>query len=195
MTVISNREKILAAGLKVVLERGFGGAGIREIVQAAGVSQGSFTNNFVSKEAFGLEILNLYHGHSCATINETLLNDTIPALAGLSDYIDANRSELRGGQMRTGCLLGNYSAEVVDSSETIRLRLVEIFSEVQEAISSCLERAAANGEIPPFPDFNVVAEFVFSSLQGAILVSKAERSLTPIDRFTDVLFKSVLAGR
>jgi len=39
----ANREKILTAGLRVVHERGFGGASVRDIVQAAGVPQGSFT--------------------------------------------------------------------------------------------------------------------------------------------------------
>ena len=53
----SHREKILTEGLRVVHERGFAGASVRDIVQAAGVPQGSFTNHFASKEAFGLEVL------------------------------------------------------------------------------------------------------------------------------------------
>ena len=53
----SHRQTILTEGLRVVLERGFCGASVRDVVQAAGVPHGSFTNHFVSKEAFGLEIL------------------------------------------------------------------------------------------------------------------------------------------
>src|SRR2546422_2113306 len=53
----SHRETILTEGLLVVLERGFCGANVRDVVQAAGVPQGSFTNHFPSKEVFGLEIL------------------------------------------------------------------------------------------------------------------------------------------
>jgi TetR/AcrR family transcriptional repressor of nem operon len=48
----SNREKILTEGLRVVHERGFAGASVRDIVEAAKVPQGSFTNQkkpFVSK--------------------------------------------------------------------------------------------------------------------------------------------------
>src|SRR5450631_533208 len=47
----SNREKILTEGLRVVHARGFGGASVRDIVEAAGVPQGSFSNHFASKEA------------------------------------------------------------------------------------------------------------------------------------------------
>ena len=60
MNRISNRDKLLESGRKVVLERGYVGASVRDIVQAAGVPQGSFTNHFASKEAFGLQIIDLY---------------------------------------------------------------------------------------------------------------------------------------
>src|SRR6267378_8526978 len=60
MSKPSNRDKILTEGLRVVHERGFAGASVRDIVEAAKVPQGSFTNHFASKEAFCLEILDLY---------------------------------------------------------------------------------------------------------------------------------------
>src|SRR5215470_5271442 len=74
----SNREKILTEGLRVVHARGYAGASVRDIVQAAGVPQGSFTNHFASKEAFGLEILDLYYERNSETSRETLRNDSLP---------------------------------------------------------------------------------------------------------------------
>src|SRR5580658_3442005 len=56
----SHREKLLEAGFDVVLERGYCGASVRDIVQAAGAPQGSFTNHFASKDMFCLELLNRY---------------------------------------------------------------------------------------------------------------------------------------
>ena len=52
----SNREKILTEGLRVVHAHGYAGASVRDIVQAAGVPQESFTNHFRLKEAFCLEV-------------------------------------------------------------------------------------------------------------------------------------------
>src|SRR6266478_9174921 len=46
----SHCEKLLQAGYEVVLERGYFGASLRDIVEAACVPQGSFTNHFASKE-------------------------------------------------------------------------------------------------------------------------------------------------
>ena len=52
-------------------ERGFAGASVRDIVEAAKVPQGSFTNHFASKEAFCFEILDLYFEGTRAMIDET----------------------------------------------------------------------------------------------------------------------------
>src|SRR5258708_14046070 len=79
----SKREKILTEGLRVVHEHGFGGASVRDIVQAAGVPQGSFTNHFASKEAFGLEIIDRYFANISELARETLRNDSLPPLLRL----------------------------------------------------------------------------------------------------------------
>jgi len=188
----SNRDKILTEGLKVVHERGFANASVRDIVQAAGVPQGSFTNHFVSKEAFGLEILDLYFAAGYEVIRETLLNDALPPLQRMEAYIDANKNRLNRSGMRNGCLFGNFTAEASDHSEVIRLRLVEIFGEVQQAVAYCLKAAVAAGEISPSIDCDEVAGFFVSSLQGANLLAKAVRNPEPVERFKKILFALVL---
>src|SRR5260370_739409 len=84
----SHREKLLIAGLRTVHERGFGGSSVRDIVEAAGVPQGSFTNHFASKEAFGLEILELYHAVTNEGVAAPLRNDALPPLKRLRRWID-----------------------------------------------------------------------------------------------------------
>jgi TetR/AcrR family transcriptional regulator, transcriptional repressor for nem operon len=192
MSKPSNRDKILTEGLRVVHERGFAGAGVRDIVQAAGVPQGSFTNHFASKEAFGLEILDLYFARGCETMRETLRNDSLPPLERLAAYIDATKNRLNQNGMRNGCLFGNFTAEASDHSETIRQRLVEIFAEVQASVAYCLRAAVSAGELPPNFECDEVAGFVVSSLQGANLLAKAERCAVPVERFKNILFSKVL---
>jgi TetR/AcrR family transcriptional regulator, transcriptional repressor for nem operon len=188
----SNREKILTEGLRVVHRRGFAGASVRDIVQAAGVPQGSFTNHFASKEAFGLEILDLYLANGRELMRETLRNDSLPPLARLRAYIDASKNRLNKDGMRNGCLFGNFTAEASDHSEVIRHRLVEIFAEVQDSIAYCLTAAVKAGELPRNFECDEVAGFVVSSLQGANLLAKAERNPAPVERCERILFSTVL---
>ena len=94
--------------------------------------------------------------------------------------------------MRNGCLLGNFTAEASDWSEKIRLRLVEVFAEVQSAIAYCLRAAVKAGEVAPSLDCDEVAGFIVSSMQGANLLAKAQRSPVPVERFKEILFSLVL---
>ena len=188
----SNREMILTEGLRVVLERGFCGASVRDVVHAAGVPQGSFTNHFASKEAFGLEILDLYFAHVRDGIRKTLRNDALPPLDRLRAWVDLQIRFLKQAEMRNGCLIGNFSIEAADHSEAIRRRLVGIFDEIQESVAHCLRAAVTARELRRATNCDELASFLYSSLQGAILQAKAERSAIPLERFKQVLFSTVL---
>ncbi|HEY1710526.1 MAG TPA: TetR family transcriptional regulator C-terminal domain-containing protein [Rhizomicrobium sp.] len=192
MNRISNREKILNEGLKVVHAHGFANASVRDIVAAAGVPQGSFTNHFASKEAFGLEILDLYFESARVNMRETLLNDALPPLKRLRGWLDRNTDRKDKDRVRNGCLIGNFTAEASDNSEAIRQRLTEIFAEMTDAIASCLAAAVKAGELPKKFECEDVAGFILTSMQGATLLGKAERSSEPVERFKRMLFAKVL---
>ena len=188
----SHKEKLLSEGLRVVHEHGFGASSVRDIVQAAGVPQGSFTNHFASKEAFGLEILERYHDMTSAAVRATLRNDDLPPLRRLRAWIDGQLEYLRNDDMRRGCLYGNFSAEASEGSEAIRARVASVFAENQASVAYCLEAAIDAGELAPSSDAQELAGFIVSSLQGAILVAKARRSPVPVERFERVLFQYLL---
>jgi TetR/AcrR family transcriptional repressor of nem operon len=192
MNKLSNREKILNEGLRVVHEHGFSNASVRDIVQAAGVPQGSFTNHFASKEAFGLEIINIYFDNNSKLISETLLNDALPPIERLDRFIDSGKNCLNENNMRNGCLLGNFAAEATDSSETMRLRLLEVFGEIQASIAYCLNAAVKTGSVSSDINCEETAAVIVSSLQGANLLAKTCRSPEPVERFKKILFSKIL---
>jgi TetR/AcrR family transcriptional regulator, transcriptional repressor for nem operon len=188
----SNRDKILNEGLKVVHHLGFGGASVRDIIQAAGVPQGSFTNHFQSKEAFGLEILEIYFTATRAVLDATLCNDALPPLVGLRDYIAANMGRMEREGIENGCLFGNFIGEAIDHSEPIRDRLVGIFADVRKALAHNLRAAVQSGDVPDTIDVDAVAEFIVGGLQGAILLAKVQHNGQPLARFEQILFGMVL---
>ena len=188
----SHREKLLAAGLHVVLEQGYCGASVRDIVQAAGLPQGSFTNHFRSKEAFCLEVLERYFALVHENIEKTLRNDSTAPLQRLRAWVDLQIRYLEQAGMRSGCLIGNYGVEVSDHSEAIRRRLVEIFAEIHESVVYCLKAAVTAGDLSSATDCVELAHFLYASLQGAILESKVERSSAPLKRFKKVVFSTLL---
>jgi TetR/AcrR family transcriptional repressor of nem operon len=193
MSKISNRDRILTDGLQVVLERGYVGASVRDIVEAAGVPQGSFTNHFASKEAFSLEILDRYFAHSRVVMANTLRNDALLPLKRIRAYIDASIAAIKNHGTKNGCLVGNFAAEASDHSEIIRQRVADIYAEVREAMSDCLKAAVKEGELSKTFKTGEVATFIVTGLQGAWLVSKVERDLAFAENFKKTLFSTVLA--
>jgi len=164
-----------------------------EIVEAAGVPHGSFSNHFVSKEAFSLEILDRYFANSRVVIAETLRNDAIAPLKRLRSYIDVSIAAIRTHEVKNGCLVGNFAAEASDHSEIIRTRISEIYTELREATAYCLRAAVKAGELPKNFKVGDVADFIVTGLQGAWLVSKVERDLAFAENFKKTLFSTVLA--
>jgi TetR/AcrR family transcriptional repressor of nem operon len=192
MSKISNRDKLLKTGLRMMHQHGFVSASVRDIVTAAGVPQGSFTNHFGSKEAFCLEILNLYHENALKVIDQTLRNDSIPPLKRLNDYIDAHATFLKMAGAENGCLYGNVTAELNEHSENVRRSLAKIFEEMRAAVSDCLKAAVKNGDLPKTTRCHDLADFVVFSMQGAMLLGRSQRNVIPLKHFKEVLFSKVL---
>jgi len=188
----SNRDKLLQEGLKVVLAQGYSGASVRDIVRAADVPQGSFTNHFASKETFAQEVLDLYFSLVRSNIDKTLRNDSLPPLRRLRAWFDLQIAFLKKAEFRSGCLIGNFSIEASDQSKLIRQRLIEMFKDINESIVYCLKAAVDAGELLASTDVREVASFLYSSWHGAILQSKVELSIKPLERFKKVLFGQIL---
>jgi TetR/AcrR family transcriptional regulator, transcriptional repressor for nem operon len=186
------RDKLLTKGLRVVHQQGLVGASVRDIVEAAGVPQGSFSNHFASKEAFGVEILDLYFGFTRKVLAETLNNKELTPLRRLEAYIDANQAFLEQWGVENGCLYGNYAAELTGHDEPIRRRLVEIFNVLQDSLTACLKDAVNAEELPKDFKCKEIGDFILSSLQGAILLSKGKRDTSPLAKFKRVLFGNLL---
>jgi TetR/AcrR family transcriptional repressor of nem operon len=59
-------------------------------------------------------------------------------------------------------------------------------------VAYCLKAAVKKGELPRKFKCDEMAGFIVSSLQGANLLAKAQRSPAPVDRFKKILFSTVL---
>src|SRR5258708_36546622 len=105
------RQKIVDAGLKILIEKGFNGCGVQEITAAAGVPNGYFYNHFESKEALGAEVVERY-GRD--TPRRAALADTsISALQGMRAHFARLNQAYTTAPLGRVCLLGNLSGELI----------------------------------------------------------------------------------
>jgi TetR/AcrR family transcriptional regulator, transcriptional repressor for nem operon len=187
----SNRERLLDEGFRVLWERGYSRASVREIIKAAEVPQGSFTYHFRSKEAFCLEVMEIYIICQRRMIDDTLLNETLPPLVRLEAYLEAIIGSIQKSGVEKGCLLGNLSVEASVQSACIRRRLIEVFGEQQSYLARCLRDAVRLGDLPTSTVCGELAAMILNMMQGAILRNRIEREGTHLLAAKEFLMRAV----
>lgn len=189
----SLREQLLEAGFLTIWSAGYGAAGVRDIVAAAGARPGSFTNHFASKEEFAGEVLERYFAYVGGLVEAALAKDGTPPIGRLRRYLDVITSKLEAHDWARGCMIGNLSLETAVHSEPLRLRLVTIFERWRQPFAECIAEGQTAGEISTSFDADDLADFLLSSWQGAMLRMKVERSPEPLERFKKIIFSTVFA--
>lgn len=125
-------------------------------------------------------------------IDKTLRNDSLSPLVRLRAWLNAQIDFLKLSEFRSGCLIGNFTIESNCQNISIRDRLLVIIKTIEEAIAYCLRAAVAAGEMSASIDVGLLASFIYSSWQGAILQAKVEQRVEPLERFKSVLFEHLV---
>lgn len=192
--LIGTRDLLLRAGLEVLTEKGFSATGIEEILGRVGVPKGSFYHYFESKEAFGLQLIDLYGEFFAKKLDRHFLNDTQSPLSRLHAFIDDAKDGMARFEYRRGCLIGNLGQEMGALPESFRSRLKETFEDWQSRLCVCLTKAQQEGQLSPDVDVRQLAAFFWIGWEGAVLRAKLEKSVTPLDIFTRFFFAGLLGA-
>lgn len=187
----SLRDDIVAAGLRVMLVKGYSAASVRDIVAEAGAPQGSFTNHFPTKEAFSIAVLDAYFDHVKSIVAAAFESEPSSPRTRLIRYLDAITDILARDGLKRGCLIGDFSAEATQLNEAVRLRLEQIFLEWRDEFAACISEGQSIGEIDKTFDPLDLADFLLSSWEGAILRMKVERRPDALERFKKIAFATI----
>ncbi len=187
------RDDLVQAGLALLHAEGYAASGIQGIVASVGVPKGSFYNHFASKEAFGAEVIDAYFDGAHARLRAFLSGADRPPLERLRAYFDDLIDGLRASGFVRGCLMGNFSAEIADHSPLIREHLVRHFETWGGLFERCIAEAQGAGELDHQLPAALLARFLLSAWEGALLRMRAEKSEAPLSEFMHVVFGKLLA--
>jgi TetR/AcrR family transcriptional repressor of nem operon len=181
---------IVDAGLRVFLRGGFNASSVQDITEEAGVPKGSFYNHFDSKEALGAEIVDLYAegGERRADLKDL----SLPPLERLRRHFVGLSRMFEEADFAKGCLLGNFSAELSESSPAIRERLSALFVRWTREMEDAIAQAQQQGEVPTDTSATDLASFLLDAYEGAILRARVEQSPAAFDRFMTLAFDKIL---
>ena len=183
------REKLLRAAFRAFHEVGYNGTSIQDIIEAAGVPKGSSYNYFKSKEQLAVEVLTLYS----TTMQEAMMgSEESSPVARLRMWFEASIRQHEKWGFETGCMVGNFAAEVSNSEEGLRAFIIQDFDFWNVAIAAILSEAQEKGEIPKTINPKQLASYILNSYHGAMLRGKLSGDRAPYDQFLDFTFRDLL---
>jgi TetR/AcrR family transcriptional repressor of nem operon len=175
------RDKLLDQGVTMLMERGYHGTGLQELLTGVQVPKGSFYNYFASKEDFGAEVVRHYIEPFIRQLDECLSQPDGDALAALKRYFQDLIEELERRQFKGGCLLGNLIGEIGDTNETCLEALREAVHRYRNKLEEGLARAQREGAIRTDLTATAMADLLSDAWQGALLRMKVEQSVRPLE--------------
>ena len=181
------REKLLDQGVALLMEQGYHGTGLQELVRNVGVPKGSFYNYFPSKEAFSAEVVTHYIEPFITQLDGHLRRPDVNAETALKAYFNELIEETEQRDFKGGCLLGNLIGEIGDTSDLCQLSLREAVRRYRDKLEEGLARAQQEGSFRKDLDAKDMADFLVNVWQGALLRMKIERSVRPLAQFCEML--------
>ena len=184
---LTNRENLLNQGVTLLMQQGYHGTGLKEILDAVLIPKGSFYNYFGSKENFAAEAIQHYIDSFINQLGGHLQNPGHDALSALLRYFNELITELEKAEFKGGCLLGNLMGEIGDTSELCKKSLQLAVHRYRDLLQVGLLKAQQEGTVRADKSAEEMADLLVNMWQGALLRMKIEQSSTPLKQCCDDL--------
>ena len=189
----STRERLIATGLPLLLERGYNGLGLQALLSAAGVPKGSFYHHFRDKEDFALQVVDAYMREVHAGLDACLGDPSVTPLDRVRRFFTTTQQVYRQ-QGYMGCLLGGLGQELSGVSDAFRRKIEACFTEIATRLAACLEEARKRGDLPAASSPQRLAALLVDCWEGAALRSRLQRDHAPLEAMLEFYFRSAEAS-
>jgi TetR/AcrR family transcriptional repressor of nem operon len=171
------RREIIRKAAPIFNQRGYDGAALSALMKATGLEKGGIYRHFDSKQQLAAEAFDYAWQETLLARTRDL--DAIPnALDRLKQFV-ANFAERRGA-IPGGCPLLNTAIDTDDGNVVLRGRARKALHEWRNYLISVIAGGIKERDIRPGVDAKKLATLVISSLEGALMVGRLERSEDPL---------------
>lgn len=186
----STKERMLKAGLSMLLRHGYNDLGIQAVLQETGTPKGSFYHHFSSKEDFALQVVDRYMVEVHDGLDQTIGDRSLPPLDRVRKFFESTRDKYHeDGYL--GCMLGGLGQELSGVSPIFQVKIEACLNAIASRIATCMEQAQAEGDLRPDADPRQMANLVVDCWEGAALRSRLWRDPAPLNAMLDFYFSAV----
>lgn len=186
----STKQRLIDAGLRMLLEQGYNSLGIQAVLDTTDTPKGSFYHHFRDKEDFALQVLDAYMTEVHAGLDACLLDQTLPPLARIRRFFEMTQEKYRQ-EGYLGCLMGGLGQELSGVSEVFRRKIDWCLSSIATRMERCLSEALQRGDLPAGSDVQELADLLVDCWEGAALRSRLRRNPTSLTAMLDFYINSI----
>lgn len=186
------KDKLLDAGLTLLLKHGYNDLGIQSLLKATGVPRGSFYYFFPSKEAFALAVIDRYMEEVHQGLDAALGDISLSPLERPRRFFELSREKYRRDGY-FGCMLGGLGQELCGTSPVFADKIEQCFAWITRRLAACMAEAREQGELPAHSDPHHMADLLLNCWEGAALRCRLLRDPAPLDEMLDFYFARVTA--
>jgi TetR/AcrR family transcriptional regulator, transcriptional repressor for nem operon len=173
-TKIDTRQRIVEAARVLFWEKGYAATGLAELLARAGANSGSFYHFFESKDAVLREVLETYRDLLDPLVLRPAFEGRARPIDRIFALLEGYRQRLVSTDCRYGCPIGRLALELDPENTPAHALIAQNFTAWRAAVETCVRAAG----IPKPAD---VAAFVLTVMEGAVMQSRAYRSIEPYD--------------
>ena len=168
------KQRMVRGAAELLRQRGYTGTGFREVIALTGAPRGSIYHHFPGGKAqLAGEAARSVGGLAREAIAEPLADGD--PVAALRAFVGLWRADFERSGCVAGCPIAAISAERHDDAPQLLDHAAAAFDQWREAFAECLRAAG----VAPKRSARLAA-LVVSGVEGAILLSRAERSPQPL---------------
>ncbi|ATU72610.1 transcriptional regulator [Komagataeibacter rhaeticus] len=175
---------LVRAGVGLLTEKGFSSTCVDDVLNATGISKGSFYYCFSSKEEFGQALIEYYAAYFNEKLDLWLTDRTEPPLQRLLNFMHDAKAGMQRHGFRRGCLIGNLSQEIDTLPDSFNGQLLAIMREWEQRVATCLLDSFA-----PHPTAGqkrlctALARYFWIGWEGAVLHARMTHDAAPLELF------------
>jgi TetR/AcrR family transcriptional repressor of nem operon len=184
--------QILDLAEMLIQTRGYSAFSYQDISDSLGIRKASIHYHFPSKTDLGIAVIDRYAARFGAALAAISDDQSQSAMAMLDFYV-----EPYVGFAKTPdriCLCGALSGEILALPGELRSRVDGFFRTHQDWLTGILKRGVARGEFSLAAPPARVARFIFSALQGALLVKRTTGDASQLRDVITVMKAQLTAG-
>jgi TetR/AcrR family transcriptional regulator, transcriptional repressor for nem operon len=173
MVTSDTKTAILNAAQELIQRSGANAMSYQHISEAIGIRKASIHYHFPTKEALLEALIQRYTAYFLGLV-DTVVESKRDALAKLRAYAGLFEATLSEGKQDKACLCGMLGAELSTLASPAAAGVRRFYRENEKRLVRILEQGKAEKQFHYRGDTKLVAEMIFSLLEGGALVARVE---------------------